>query len=231
MLEDLLEAWAAVSEQQFDELVRQVEGIASSDNIEGLSDLAVPTFEATTELYAAMEDAAERGGLQIVLEAAEQGVELQIPIKIADWARVDIQDAIRLSVLAARARATADRLASGLCDAVQTEAMRLWGLTDIGTRVREFMDELSDRALRDELGGALHAAQNHGRFAVVLTEPHPVWYATEHLDRSACGPCKSVDGKQFESREGALAAYPNGGYIDCEGGVRCRGQAVPVWEA
>jgi len=220
-MDRLLAEWDAIQTAQFAELEDQVRNAANSDNIEALAELVVSTEEAAAVLESRMVAMAELGSNQIVREAAEQGVELQPAI---------VTNVIRLSELAARANATVKQLASGLADTVQREAMRLWGLADLPGRVREFMNELGDRALRDELGGALHAAQNTGRHAVLLTAPDAAWYATEHRDRSACAPCKAIDGAQFDSLETAQAAYPNGGYVACEGGVRCRGEYVAIWE-
>jgi hypothetical protein len=46
-----------------------------------------------------------------------------------------------------------------------------------------------------------------------------------------CGPCADVDGREYESIEDAMLDYPSlGGFFDCEGGERCRGTAVAVFE-
>lgn len=54
-------------------------------------------------------------------------------------------------------------------------------------------------------------------------------YASELLDANTCGPCSLIDGHEYESEAEALADYPGGTYVDCEGGDRCRGTLVYVW--
>lgn len=56
-------------------------------------------------------------------------------------------------------------------------------------------------------------------------------YASELLDSNTCGPCSLIDGHEYESELEALSDYPAGIYVDCEGGDRCRGTLVYVWEA
>lgn len=56
-----------------------------------------------------------------------------------------------------------------------------------------------------------------------------VAFASEILDKATCGPCSAIDGTRFESLEEAQAAYP-AGYVSCQGGSRCRGIAVYVFD-
>ena len=44
-----------------------------------------------------------------------------------------------------------------------------------------------------------------------------------------CKPCRAVDGTRYPSLAEARAAYPTGGYTRCQGGDRCRGFIVAVW--
>jgi hypothetical protein len=55
-------------------------------------------------------------------------------------------------------------------------------------------------------------------------------YASELLDANCCSPCIAEDGRQFESLEEAARSYPTGGYRNCEGGPRCRGTLVAVYD-
>lgn len=52
-------------------------------------------------------------------------------------------------------------------------------------------------------------------------------YASELLDSKTCGPCAAVDGTTFADLSEALTYYEElGGYLDCEGGPRCRGMLI-----
>ncbi len=53
-------------------------------------------------------------------------------------------------------------------------------------------------------------------------------YASELLDRKTCRPCSTVDGRNYPSMEAARLDYPNGQYVGCDGGPRCRGTLVVV---
>lgn len=78
------------------------------------------------------------------------------------------------------------------------------------------------------LGGG---AQNVGRkAALAAVGGERTLYASEVLDRNTCGPCQAVDGTDYAREDDALADYPSG-YRSCEGGVRCRGTLVAVWES
>ncbi len=55
-------------------------------------------------------------------------------------------------------------------------------------------------------------------------------YASELLDRNTCSPCFDVDGTTYATLTDARVDYPGGTYIECEGGLRCRGTLVIVWK-
>lgn len=86
---------------------------------------------------------------------------------------------------------------------------------------------LAGSAVRSE------AQQAHGvgrqRGAAGVARPARI-YASELLDRSTCGPCSLVDGREFPTEAAARIDYPHGVYRNCEGGARCRGTLVFVWE-
>lgn len=86
--------------------------------------------------------------------------------------------------------------------------------------------------VRDQVRQAMLNASAAGRQsgADALPEPAEV-YASELLDKATCGPCAGVDGRFYGSLTDAYVDYPGGGgFIDCEGGARCRGTLVLVWE-
>jgi hypothetical protein len=228
-LERLLVHWEPITQKQSQELQEQVRKIVDANDPEALADLEVSTVIASDLLAEFMVAMFEVGEDQIDREASEQGV--------TDTARWHVWSAAvgeAESNLLGRAVATVSNLAKGLCAAVSKLVLRLWGTQPSGdamaSEVREFIAGLSDRALRDELGGALTNAMNQGRFTALLRSNAATWYATERNDPNACGPCRRIDETQFATLAAAMAAYPTGGYKDCEGGVRCRGGVVPVWD-
>lgn len=54
-------------------------------------------------------------------------------------------------------------------------------------------------------------------------------YASEVMDANTCEECAEIDGKEYATLPEAEEDYPVGGYVDCEGGLRCRGTLVAVY--
>lgn len=135
--------------------------------------------------------------------------------------------------LASRASALEQLLASALSQAGANKAVQLTGggLTagDVAAQVRTHLSGLSDAYLTDQFGGAMSAAQNAGRLAVMDANQPERLYASELLDQNTCEPCAEEDGAEFATPEEAAAAYPGGGYVGCLGGPRCRGTVVAVY--
>jgi hypothetical protein len=79
---------------------------------------------------------------------------------------------------------------------------------------------------------AANVAHGIGRRKAQTSLPEPAEvYASELLDRNTCAPCAQLDGQQYDTLEDGLQDYPGaGGYVGCEGGSRCRGTLVIVWE-
>jgi len=65
-----------------------------------------------------------------------------------------------------------------------------------------------------------------------LAGPSVDLFASEVNDRNTCKPCQDVDGQYIgNSRDENItdaidALYPNGGFIGCAGGDRCRGTVI-----
>jgi hypothetical protein len=105
---------------------------------------------------------------------------------------------------------------------------------DAADAVDAFLASLSENSLRDQLGAALTAAQNHGRVSVLAAAPQAaqervIYKATEVLDKNTCQSCRKEDGTVFDTLADAEAAYPTGGYANCEGFARCRGTVIALW--
>lgn len=77
---------------------------------------------------------------------------------------------------------------------------------------------------------AVHNAHGKGRYEAAAELNPTEIFGTEIMDGNTCAACKAVDGKQYSTLEEALAAYPNGGYGECLGGLRCRGTLVFMYD-
>lgn len=223
-LDRLVSHWPAeVSAAQRASGERQIEAAVQQQHPAALSELTVPVL-GVDMLLAAMDVMAAAGVDAVLTEAHAAGVPLQAPpplnsISLATWAQV-----------------AAEALASGLAAAMAREALRLFrpgqAAADVVAGVRTFLDGLTDRPLRDALGGALTKAQNLGRLAAYGMTP-PQWelrlYADETLDSNTCEPCRKIDGQLLPSFDAAMVAYGGAGYLWCKGGDRCRGTMRGEW--
>jgi hypothetical protein len=104
---------------------------------------------------------------------------------------------------------------------------------DVANEVRQHLRELSDRPVRDALGGALTGTQNRGRIAAYSAGPVGSIYADEQLDGNTCVNCRQINGRFIATTDdlGPLDRMYTaiGGYVDCLGGPRCRGTVTGVW--
>jgi hypothetical protein len=223
-LDAAVKRWQAeVSPTQQASGERQIEHAIHSQNLAALRALAVPVL-GDRLLLESMQTMAAAGAASVIDEARAQGVDLEVPppmasVTLADWARL-----------------AADVLADGLAAGMAREAARLFrpGTTAAAVvdGVRAYLKSLTDRGLRDVIGGALTRAQNLGRLAAYAQRPAG-WnlqlVADETLDSNTCKPCRKVDGTVLPTLDAAELAYGGSGYLFCEGGERCRGTVVGVW--
>lgn len=219
-LDDLLEEWPDVAKDQRAALAAQIAEAVDS-RPDDLGELTLDSAAATALLLAAMAVVAKSGADEQVAEARRQGVAIDPP---------EITD----ELVADPAAAVAAAMASSTASTAGRTAAQLLGTGDgvvIADKVSAHLATLSDRFLRDQLGGALSAAQAAGRFAVLDGGPTGDYYASEVADRRACSNCRSIDGTQFESLDEARGAYGSGKYVACQGGARCRGQLITVFDA
>ena len=224
-LDGLIADYQEVLEAQRDDLADQVAAAMEADDVAALSELATSAESGAALLLAGMTALAALAGEQVVAEALAQGVSL-------DAVMPDID------VLDAASKVTAGLLASGLAIAAGRYALRVrdpdLSGREVADKVVEYLEDLSDATLRAELGGALTAAQNDARIATLEEGPESALYASEKNDSSTCGPCRDVHGKWLGNSgdmKQVLKTYPFGGYVDCEGGVRCRGTVVAIWRS
>ena len=221
-LDSLLYKWARVTEDQTQELYDQIRDSVDAGRVKDLSKLVVSTEKATNLLTRALVRMASEGAENMQRQAKEAGREVE-PFVPSE------------SDLREIAETRAELLAKSLADAAAREALRVRGRDSTGREVADAVEEhlfsLTDTYLRDQLGGALWAAESAGKLETLAADPPSHFVANETRDKNACDPCKNVNGKRFKSLETVTRAYPNGGYNKCKGGIRCRGTFDPVWES
>jgi hypothetical protein len=232
----LLAQWPQqVFAAQRDALADAVSQAVDQGKIAKLASLPVDTTAGAGLLKASMLNLAGRAAEEMIREAGHQGVTI-------DPARVKVSRPSLAKVAAARAAmagaylsAQAGQAALQVTKAAGPKHPHGGGQAgdDVADYVLVRLNGLSQTSLRDQLGAALSAAQNMGRIAAMAAAPaaagDAAYVATEILDQNTCDPCQGEDGVEFGSLEEAEAAYVNGGFIDCEGGLRCRGTVMGVW--
>ncbi len=227
-LTGLLEAWEPVAEAQYAAVEEQIAAAVDAGDTEALATLVVDSGPSIDVLRRALGEMAEVAAQQMADEAAEQGVRVKPP-------KVDkgLRNAFG-SELIEIAAATAALLAADTAASAGREALRLLvpGVrgSEVAERVGGFLRGLKNWFRRDQLGGALHRAQNAGRVATLAAAPKARYFSNEKLDSNTCSPCKDIDGTEFEDLDAVRAVYGSGGYQHCEGGIRCRGTFVAQWE-
>lgn len=199
--------------------------------LQALADLADPTHPAvlaegfqhgqvTRQMAEVLAGVYARGAGGVVAEADRQGV--------ARWPLPE-PSLPALEQFAAVARALAGNAAA---HAVQgaLNAARGPGSTRAG--VLAAAADYSGTAGDDLARQAANTALGVGRGEAVEAGPTPERvYASELRDRNTCVPCYHVDGREYTSMAAALGDYPQAGaYRNCEGGSRCRGTLIFVWD-
>lgn len=221
-LDHILGQWPDITGAQRQQILDQVERIVSSGSVNDLLTLSVDTAAATALILQAMTTLGSAAAGHVVDEAAEQDVEITPVPPRADG-------------LSPIAQVIAGQLGMGLVMTAIREALRRWNPAatpeDVISGVRQQLEGLTDAQPRAMIGSALTQAQRQGRMNTLRAAPTAAWYASEQLDKNTCGPCKAVNGKWLGNSiiDNVNRLYPTGGYIDCEGRDRCRGQVIGVW--
>lgn len=230
-VEQLVEAIKAAQGAQYDEIADAVEAAAGD-----AAQLAAITVEPVSD--AGLEDILLEVSREGVASArAERDAQLAPPDDAPEAAGAnededpepDQEEIDR--IVHERAAALAATLAGGLSAAAAKKAAAVSSLppAEAASTVREYLEGLKGAAVDEQAGGAVSQAYNTGRREFMrAAEPKQV-YASEILDGATCGPCEDEDGEEWPTVTAAESAYPLGGYIDCEGGLRCRGVLVGVY--
>ncbi|MEV0584098.1 DUF935 family protein [Nonomuraea sp. NPDC050310] len=219
-LDALLEAWEQISAEWRETLGDQIAAAIEAGDLQALAAMSLDSQDATDVLTVGMLELAEQSAAQVADEAAVQGVEVEPP-------------PVDEGLLGAVAATVAALLAVWLAGAAAREALRLAVPGSTGRQVADgvtaHLEGLSDAFLREQFGAVLSTAQASGRFAVLDAAPKAEYAASEVLDQATCKACKDIDGTVFDDLDHAKATYANGGYIDCEGRLRCRGIVIALW--
>jgi hypothetical protein len=225
----LVASYRPVAAAQRAQLVEQVSAAVERGTLARLGRLAIPAAglaEGGGVILAAMTSVAQRAAEALAAEAASQGVKLAVPAMPAG--RLGKIAEARAGVLGGWYAGQAGQHALQVVHAALSPAAQT-----AGAAVDVFLNGLSDRSLYEQLGAALTAAQNAGRGAVLDANPlaagRATYVASEIIDQNTCGPCEDVDQMQFSSLAEAESSYPAGGYMYCEGGLRCRGTFIALW--
>jgi hypothetical protein len=106
-------------------------------------------------------------------------------------------------------------------------------LHDLAERVTSEILSRQDMYATDQIQGMISQAVNQSRMEVFKDADEDgnrvQLYSSELLDSNTCGPCMDIDGSELGQDE-AFELYAGGGYIECDGGPRCRGTMVAVYE-
>lgn len=225
-LNALLRRWTDITASQRAQIVDQVRVAVTSDDLNALASMTASTTEAAQVLTEAMGQMALDAAREMSNEAMDQGVRID---PVASDTEAFSVTASALSVL----------LAQGLTNSAGREALRLWspatGGDEVAAAVQEHLESLSTAFVEANLSGAMMSALTTGRMETALAGPSAALYASEYMDKRTCAPCRQINGKWIGNTDdptiGAKveAVYPNGGYRDCQGGVRCRGTVVSVY--
>jgi len=172
---------------------------------------------ATTDVLGVLRDTHQRGGQTVVGEARSQGAKVGT-VKT---------DAPR-GAYRAEASAPTNWVYQRISQVVSTGGVQ--APTDPAAAVQQAAAVKMDGGY--DLGRqGVNIASGNGRRrgAEQLPEPAHI-YASEILDNRTCQPCRRIDGREYPTVAAAHDDYPDGGYDPCEGGHRCRGTLVYVWE-
>ncbi|MGW1497573.1 phage portal protein [Streptomyces mirabilis] len=232
----LLTDFAPIDDAWIDELGTQIEQAINDDDTAALAALSLDSGRAADTVRTALAAAAQQAADRMAEEARQQGVTVTAPqVDESVTARLRPGQIVNFGdELTAIATAVASLIASGLASTAAQEAVRRFvpGVSgsDVANAVKGTLRKIKGVFKRDQLGGALHRAQNTGRIATLEAAPTARWVASEKNDNNTCDPCRAIDGTDFTTLADVTAAYGAGPYHACEGGIRCRGTVTAFWD-
>jgi NADH:ubiquinone oxidoreductase subunit len=212
------------------QITEQIIKLVDAGDITGLTAIAVDSAAGAKQLTTVMAALAAASADMAVGEAAKQGATIQpkTPDRAELAAVAETVAALAAASLSLSAGAQAARVA--MADTNKPGV-------DVAEEVEQYLDDASDASLTSRISGAMSAAQNGARIATFLGGQAADLFASEINDKNTCRPCRAIDGQYIgntldDNIEDQVAElYPNGGYIDCSGGDRCRGTIIAAYGA
>ncbi|MFE2311664.1 phage portal protein [Streptomyces sp. NPDC059441] len=232
----LLTNFDPISDEWIDDLGTQIEQAINDDDTEALAALSLDSSRAADTVRTALAGAAQQAADRMAAEARAQGVDVTAPqVDESVTARLRPGQIVNFGdELTAIAAAVASLIASGLASTAAQEAVRRFrpgvSAATVSEAVKGTLRKIKGVFKRDQLGGAIHRAQNVGRIATLEAAPTARWVASEKNDNNTCDPCRAIDGTDFTTLADVTAAYGAGPYHACEGGIRCRGTVTAFWD-
>ncbi|AYD81499.1 head maturation protease [Arthrobacter phage KBurrousTX] len=159
----------------------------------------------------------------VVGEAARQGVNVKgfTPTAVAD-------EVFKLPAAAAALHPW--QRITGKLQTVFTNPSGLFRDSIPREEITRELDKIPVAGSVDMAKQAVHAAHGLGRNEAAQDLNPSEIFASEIMDGNTCKFCKEIDGHEYQSLEDALTDYPHGGYRLCEGGTRCRGTLVYMYD-
>lgn len=220
-LDHLLNGFKEINDDWQRQLLEQIKHMAASGSLLDLLNLHLETTSGSALLDSAMYELAQGAAHKVADEGKAQGVNV-LP---AYPRRTEVSTLAQVIIA---------QLGAEIALSAGREAVRVSGAgvssDEVASKVGEHLSTLTDARPRLQLGGALTAAQHSGRIATLQAAPVAAYYSSEVLDGRTCKYCAAVNRRWLgNSLAEANKLYPRAGYVDCEGGIRCRGTVVAVW--
>lgn len=218
----LAAGWPTVARAQQQQLTAQIASLVDGGRYDQLASLDINPDAAQALLLSVMLDSAAEAMDEQAAEARRQSIPVPDGVTYdEDW--LTAAAAGIAATMAGTLAATAGR------NAAQLTAPDVDGAA-VAAEVSDRLDQLSDRFLTDQFGGAVGAARMAGRYALLAALPPGDYYASEINDTRTCNNCRAIDGARFDTLDEAMGVYGSGGYNACSGGGRCRGRLITVWD-
>lgn len=222
--ESLLALYESAQGEQVRDLVRQVR--EAQGDVEKLATLKVEPVPAAL-LLDHLGASAEAGEAAAKRERNHQlgGAKAKATLLAVERTHVD-------AVLEQLAVAAVLNLGERLSSAASARASAVAPLPpeEAAAKVAEHLSGLSDAGMKQQLNGAIQRSYGTGRQAFMDVNVPTSIVASELLDNNTCEPCADVDGTEYETIAESEDDYPyGGGYIDCEGGLNCRGTIIAIY--
>lgn len=226
---DAAAGWlASVVPEQISQLVEQIRSTAQGQARQRLTKPQAAAIAAgvvgVEELTDILMVSARAGAVTAAAEAAAQGVPLI----------EQVSDDVLRPIVAAQAEAVAALHARSMSLSAARKAVQMTTArspAEVADEVALHMQGFKHTWTLDQLAGANQMAINVGRLQVMDRVEVPKYFAaSELLDTNTCDPCRMIDGTEWPTIVEAQARYGSGGYVDCQGGPRCRGTMVAIYD-